>query len=592
MVKKAKELTVTERKIYAPELKTCPTCGGELRPQSYYQWRKTVQHLDRVVYVANQARTCENDACDQAGKRVQSAAAQAVTVPGCTYGLDIIAQIGWWRDREHLTRQEAHQRVLEKGVQISEREVDNLYSHYQVLLACTLSGKQEALAQAVAQRGGLIIGLDGLAPEGASEQLWIVREVQTDTILVAAWLERVDHETLQMLLKPVQNLDMPILCTLSDKQSSVKKALESLWPEIPHQWCQYHYLGNLARPAYDYDSALKTEMRKTIREEIRDSVNRVLDDSEDGQIEFVAGFALNPNSPPSPTKPDSEYSALESSQETDSEQPLPEPDPEAKRQAVRQALALDLKESLRRQGRAPFALSGLPTFADLQAIRQTLAKCLELGEDALLRTWFDALERILPRYQAPFADVNEAITWVETISSILEKPSHTGLLAGSPPPLTSQIVADRLDIYLEQLQNLTDLSAWLLSFRTTLLRTTSRYASGLFHCYDIPDLPPTNNALESLFGQTRRQLRRRLGIGQLRNALRRHAVWALLETGAHSPAVLAQAFAQIPPADFAAQRLRHQARIAKLRHRYLWRRHRDDLLQRRLNAWADAVSAP
>ena len=123
-----------------------------------------------------------------------------------TYGLDIIAQVGWWRDREHLTRQEAHKRLIEKGVQSSEREVDNLYTHYQVLMACTHSGKQRTLEQAVKERGGLIVGLDGLAPEGASEQLWIVREVQTDTILVAAWLERVDHKTLQSLLKPVQGV--------------------------------------------------------------------------------------------------------------------------------------------------------------------------------------------------------------------------------------------------------------------------------------------------------------------------------------------------------------------------------------------------
>ena len=135
---------------------------------------------------------------------MQSAAPQAVTVSGCTYGLDIIAQVGWWRDREHLTRQEAHKRLIEKGVQISEREVDNLYTHYQVLMACTHSGKQRALEQAVKERGGLIVGLDGLAPERASEQLWIVREVQTDTILVVAWLERVDYKTLHSLLKPVQ----------------------------------------------------------------------------------------------------------------------------------------------------------------------------------------------------------------------------------------------------------------------------------------------------------------------------------------------------------------------------------------------------
>jgi len=60
-----------------------------------------------------------------------------VTVPECTYGLDVIAQIGWWRDREHLNRQQIHQRLEEYGVQIGEREIDHLYARYQVLLGCT-----------------------------------------------------------------------------------------------------------------------------------------------------------------------------------------------------------------------------------------------------------------------------------------------------------------------------------------------------------------------------------------------------------------------------------------------------------------------
>ena len=41
------------------------------------------------------------------------------------------------------------------------------------------------------------------------------------------------------------------------------------------------------------------------------------------------------------------------------------------------------------------------------------------------------------------------------------------------------------------------------------LKVTRSYWSGLFHCYDIPDLPRTNNDLEHLFGQ-HRYLERRI----------------------------------------------------------------------------------
>lgn len=43
------------------------------------------------------------------------------------------------------------------------------------------------------------------------------------------------------------------------------------------------------------------------------------------------------------------------------------------------------------------------------------------------------------------------------------------------------------------------------------LKVTQSYEPGLFHCYDVADLPRTNNALEQLFGATRYHERRCTG---------------------------------------------------------------------------------
>jgi hypothetical protein len=223
-----------------------------------------------------------------------AAAAQMVTVPGCTYGLDVIAQVGWWREQEHLNRQQIHGRLQKRGVQVCEREVDHLYAQYQVLLACAERLDKPQLGQLVTERGGLIISLDGLAPEGATEQLWLVREVQSDLVLVVGWLPRVNHETLAALLKPVADLGLPLLATLSDKQGCVKKALNSVWPDVPHQWCQAHYLSNAMQPLYAQDLALKTELRQQIREAVRDSIGEVLTATEEAAfspsvVEWTSG---------------------------------------------------------------------------------------------------------------------------------------------------------------------------------------------------------------------------------------------------------------------------------------------------------------
>ncbi len=276
MSKTAKHLDVEKRHIYNPEFENCPHCGQQLRTQRHYQWRKTIQRLDSVLYAISQAKVCANPACVYTGNVYKSAKAQMLSLPKCTDGLDVIAQIGWWRDKEFLNRKQIHARLIEKGIRICEREVDYLYERYQVLMGCAERMKIPRLREVAQEQGGLIISLDGLDPEGASEQLWIVREVREEMILAVAWLPRVNHETLGNLLKPVIELGLPILATISDKQGCVRKAVEEVLPDTPHQWCQSHYLGNVTRPVYEYDSKTKTELRKTIREEIRESMKEVL----------------------------------------------------------------------------------------------------------------------------------------------------------------------------------------------------------------------------------------------------------------------------------------------------------------------------
>ena len=616
MAKRAKRLKIKERQIYKPEQLDCSECGEPLELQRHYQWRKTVQHLSGAVYIASQGGICTNPECNRKDEIVTSLQAQRLTLPECTYGLDVIAQIGWWRDKEHMDRATIHSRLSGMGVQLSERQVDYLYNRYQILLACIGNQDRERLQEVSDTHGGLKVALDGLAPEGASEQLWVVREVASQITLVVAWLDKVDHETLQRLLRPVDELAMPILATISDKQPCVKKALEELWPDIPHQWCQPHYLGNIADPLYEQDRKLKTQMGQEIRSEVRASLAEVLDDDDDSAVHFVAGVAVNtaPSTNETDTKdepPDDGPSAMGTAPRShsvdESIQAIESCPSQAKcettiaaseqpktiQQIVRE-LALDFKESLSRKGRAPFIFAGLPMLDDLTALRDTLLACLELHEESHLRLWATVLTRILEQYTDDFSAVKQASQWVDNISHILAGPTLPMLAqpAQSRPILSkSDCVRQLLNSFMDTLAKLQDLPAWLSLFRSKLITITKRYWSGLFHCYEIDGLPNSNNALESLFGVGKRLIRRRLGIQHLRESLRRHAPWALIVTNASSVEELIDLFQQVSIDEYIAQRFLFDARLQQLLHRFQWRHQRDKLLQQRLDEWATAASA-
>lgn len=201
-------------------------------------------------------------------------------------------------------------------------------------------------------------------------------------------------------------------------------------------------------------------------------------------------------------------------------------EPSPTRQQVVRELALDLQQALSRRGRAPFVLAGLPMFEDLCALQQTLADCLALGDDPSLRRWHQLLSERLPAYRQEFAEVQQALEWVEEIKAFLETPLPTE----TEPGPGGDAVARQLAHYLGPLADLSDLSPWLSTFRDKeLLARSERYWAGLFPCYDIVGLPRPNNEHESLYGQLKRGLRRPRGVQELREPLRRHGAWLLFQ---------------------------------------------------------------
>lgn len=248
-------------------------------------------------------------------------------------------------------------------------------------------------------------------------------------------------------------------------------------------------------------------------------------------------------------------------------------------------IALDLQQTLTRKGRAPFVMSGVPMFNDLTAIAHTLEQCLLVREDRHLRGWYEALQPILPYYQPLFAEVSYALGWVDAIHDVLDVPLPTDEDAG----VSGDDVALQLAHYLGQLADLDNLAPWLIDVRQSLLRCSERYWSGLFPCYDIPGLPPTNNDHETLYGQTKRKLRRQRGVSQLREPLLRHGAWAVIQLDVDSPDALRQRLAQVSREDYQAERTRYQQRQAQFARRYRWRHKRDAVLEQRLADWVEAV---
>lgn len=85
------------------------------------------------------------------------------------------------------------------------------------------------------------------------------------TILAAKNIKSSATQDLMEFIRPVLELGFPLLGIVSDGQLSIRKAIENLAPEVPYQYCQYHYLKDVAKPVIEQDRKLKTAIKKNLR---------------------------------------------------------------------------------------------------------------------------------------------------------------------------------------------------------------------------------------------------------------------------------------------------------------------------------------
>jgi Transposase, Mutator family len=532
-----KRLYAEERIIYHPELLTCLHCGDLLVLWNYLAWNKTVQTLDRLLSIATRPGHCPQATCPGARMRLLSAEAQRLAPLGSTYGYDVLVHIGWLRQHQRATYSEIHL-TLSARLAISEAHVRYLYQHFYLpLLACHERQQCGRLARVAQEQGGLIIALDGLAPQAGEPQIWFIRDLSTGLTLRSGWLAQLDQPTFEAFLAPLQHLEWPILAVLSDKQTGLVPAVATVLPHSRHQFCQAHYLRNLAEPLAAADAAFKGELRKTVREHIGD-VLRQAPPRAPGQAGVLTVTGLLP-------------SPVEELTEQPGSRPVPSAAPTASDLEAEQVITQLLCHTrylLTLKGRPPFRLAGMETYERLHSVACLSLDLLATRYEPRLTRLYQVLRSALAPFAATYQALHQGAAWLRDIAYILEPvPTH---------PLSAEDVAGQLRIYLDTVLRWPAVTSTLQTFGRHLDMVSRNYWPGLFHCYDVPSLPRTNNTLESHFRDTKRRLLRTTGQqGLTQHLLQRQGAWELLPLLPTEAQVL-EGVCQTPPEELALERQR------------------------------------
>src|SRR5713226_8721620 len=273
-MKRARSYTNVMRRWYRPVEHECPDCHRTLR-QAMTLSKRTVITLGGVIRLIHAGYRCPDAQCPGYQRTYRSVEADALALPGFTYGLDIVLLVGRLHLGKHQTVDEVHEELLERlaplEVRISRREILYLFEAYCTLLRASSEVKDDVEWLAQAQKnGGIIVSVDGIQPEKGNETVYVVRDVLTGRVLAAEQVTSSETAVMKALLAPVVALEVPVLGTITDAQESELLAVAELWPEVPHQVCQFHALRDASKSAFEADKQVKTAMRKRLQPKVRE----------------------------------------------------------------------------------------------------------------------------------------------------------------------------------------------------------------------------------------------------------------------------------------------------------------------------------
>ena len=571
----AKQISPQTTKIYKYELDKCLKCDSSLKQSDNLSGRKVVQTMTGVLQIGYYAKKCVITEC---GEWLRSGEWQQIAPMYGTYGYDVIATIGWQRQTGHRTFGEIHQEIAKK-VQISEAQVRYLYNEqYLPLLACHERASWPELIRVSAEQG-LILTLDGLAPEGGEPQLWLVRELRTGKTLRSGWLSEQGQVAFENLLRPIAEAGLRVEAVLSDKQVGLSPAIATVLPQAKHAYCQAHYLKNIAQPIATADEAMKVRLRQEVRANIGQLI-RPEQVEKQGVLMFTgllpsqipdqeAKFQPRPE----PTEPlsQAEVEKSEAHSSTPTSKPVTAPSVGAEQAEIETALKRRIRYLLTLKGRPPFGLAGLEMYTGLNEVSAHLTEMITHLASPCLIQLQSGLTQALTKFQPEYLDLSQGATWLHRIAELLAPD-------GQPARSGAQVQVDLVD-YLQEIQAQAQGNQLLSNFASQINKTSQNYLPGLFHTYDLPDLPRTNNDREREFRELNQHLLRTTGQkGTTRRLIQRSGAWELIPR----PNSLAETIAAISAVTH-DQYKKERTRIRSHRKRFQFHTRSSKLSQKQLH---------
>ena len=216
----------------------CSFCGAGL---GICQHRKrTVRCKDQTFALTCRDKKCFNPACPMRHLRYRPVEEPLLALSGHHIGLDVILEIGSLRFRDALSFPKTFQRLIEQGIPLGPRTVQDQFLCYLSLLASQTIRADSPLLARLHKQGAILPIIDGVQFGQGEPVLYLIFDALSGQLLFAERkLCRAADDLVPFIVQVLQ-LKIPIIGVVSDKEKGLVPAIQVALPGVRHQYCQLH----------------------------------------------------------------------------------------------------------------------------------------------------------------------------------------------------------------------------------------------------------------------------------------------------------------------------------------------------------------
>ena len=247
--------------------RACPVCG---RPMHICDHRYRRFHtLDGPVQLICKLNHCPDPACPGHARTKSPELEITLALPQMAIAWDVFCWIGHRRFSRHMAVSLIRSELLDDyQIKLSDDAIEEYIRRYQAMLAARQQDA-ESLRRHYESATEIILCIDGLQPEKGHEALYVVRELTRKRVWFAEPLLSATEDEIRRLIQKAkewaQSLDVAVGLWMSDKQDAFVTGIAAEFPDVPHRFCDNHFLRDLAQPVLEADSHAKVRMRKKVR---------------------------------------------------------------------------------------------------------------------------------------------------------------------------------------------------------------------------------------------------------------------------------------------------------------------------------------